>query len=64
MYNLNNILRRKVNWISHILRKNCLIRDAIEEQMAEVKEIGRRTQLLDDFEKQKKILGAEGGRSK
>ena len=43
---LNNILRRKANWISHILRRNC--HDAIEGQMAEVGGIGRRTQLLDD----------------
>ena len=27
---LNNILRRKVNWIGHILRRNCLLPDAIE----------------------------------
>jgi hypothetical protein len=27
---LNNILRRKVNWIGHILRRNCLLHDAIE----------------------------------
>jgi hypothetical protein len=34
---LNNILRRKVNWIGHFLRINCLLHDAIEGQMAEVK---------------------------
>ena len=28
----------KVNWISHILRRNCLLHDAIEVQMTEVKE--------------------------
>ena len=27
---LNNILRRKANWIGHILRRNCLLPDAIE----------------------------------
>ena len=27
---LNNILRRKANWIVHILRRNCLLHDAIE----------------------------------
>ena len=27
---LNNILRRKVNWIGHILRINCLLLDTIE----------------------------------
>ena len=35
---LNNILRRKANWIGHILRRNCLPHDAIEELMTEVKE--------------------------
>ena len=47
---LNNILRRKANWIGHILRRNCLLHDAIEGQMMEVKGVGRRrTQLLDDL---------------
>jgi hypothetical protein len=27
---LNNILRKKANWIDHILRRNCLLHDAIE----------------------------------
>ena len=27
---LNNILRRKANWIGHILRRYCLLHDAIE----------------------------------
>ena len=45
-----NILRRKANWIGHILRRNCLLHDAIEGQMPEVKGVGRRkTQLLDDL---------------
>ena len=38
---LNNILRRKANWIGHILRRNCLLHDAIEGQMTEVKGVGR-----------------------
>ena len=47
---LNNILRRKANWIDHILTRNRLLHDAIEGQMKEVKEVGRtRTQLLDDL---------------
>ena len=29
---LNNILRRKANWIGHILKINCLLHDAIEER--------------------------------
>ena len=38
---LNNILRRKFNWIGHILRRNCLLHDAIEGQITKVKGIGR-----------------------
>jgi hypothetical protein len=44
----NNILRRKANWIGHILRRNFLLHDTIEEPMTLVKGVGRRrTQLLD-----------------
>jgi hypothetical protein len=47
---LNNILHKKVNWIGHILRRNCLFHDAIEGQMTEVKVVeGRTTHLLDDL---------------
>ena len=49
---LNNILRRNVNWIRHILRKSCLLHDAIEEQMTDVKGVGRRRrrrQLLNNL---------------
>ena len=49
---LNNILRRKANWIGYILRRNYLLHDAIEGQMTEVKEVGRRRrriQLLGDL---------------
>ena len=46
----NNILRRQINCIGHILRRNYLLHDAIEGQMTEVKGVGRRiTQLLDDM---------------
>ena len=27
---LNNIPRRKTSWVGHILRRNCLLHDAIE----------------------------------
>ena len=30
---LNNILRRKVNCIGHILRKSCFLHDAIDEKI-------------------------------
>jgi hypothetical protein len=46
---LNNILCRKSNCIVHILRRNCLLHNAIEGQKMEVKGVGRRTQLLDDL---------------
>jgi hypothetical protein len=45
---LNNILCRKANWIGHILRRNCLLHDAIEGQMTEAKGV-RRTQVLHDL---------------
>ena len=38
---INDILRRKGNWIGHILRRNCLLHNAIEGQMTEVKGVGR-----------------------
>ena len=40
---INNILRRNVDLISNILKRNCLLHGAIEGQMMEVKCIGRRT---------------------
>ena len=47
---LNNIVRRKANWIGHILRRNFLLYDFIEGQMTEAKVVGRRrTQLPDDL---------------
>ena len=44
---LNNIPRRKANWMGHILRINCLLQYAIQRQITEVKRVGKRTQLLD-----------------
>ena len=47
---LNNIVCRKSNCIARILRTNCLLHDAIEGQMTEMKGVGRRrTGLLDDL---------------
>ena len=34
---LDSIVRRKANWIGHILRRNCFLHDAIEGQMKEFK---------------------------
>jgi hypothetical protein len=39
---LNNILRRKLNRIDHILRRNCLLHYDNDGQMTEVKGVGRR----------------------
>ena len=39
---LNNILRRKVNWIGDILRRTCFLHDYIEGEITEVKGVGRR----------------------
>ena len=49
---LNTIPRRNANWNGHMLTKNCLLHDAIEGQMMEMKGVRRRrrrTQLLDDL---------------
>ena len=47
---LNNILRKKDNCIGHILKRNCLLHDAIEGQMTEEKRAARRrTELLDNL---------------
>jgi hypothetical protein len=47
---INSILRGKVNRIGNILTMNCLLHDAIEDQMAEVKGVGTRTaQFLDSL---------------
>ena len=52
---LNNIVRRKANWIGHILRRNCLFHDAMEGQMTKVKGVARkRTQLLDALRKRRR----------
>jgi hypothetical protein len=49
---LNNILHRKANCISHILRNG--LYDAIEGHVTEVKGVARRrTQLLDDLRNRK-----------
>ena len=58
---LNNILRRKSNWIGHILRRNCLLHDAIEGQMTEVNGVGRRrTQLLEDLRNRRRYWELKG----
>ena len=47
---LCKILRRKANWIGHILKTNSLLQDAIEGKITGVNEVGRRRkQLLGDL---------------
>ena len=47
---LNNIPHRKAIWFRHIMRRSCLLHDAIEEYTKDLKGVGRRrTQLLDDL---------------
>jgi len=51
---LQTIKIRKVNWIGHIVRRNCLIKHVIEREMDVRMEVtvrrGRRSkQLLDDL---------------
>jgi hypothetical protein len=55
---LHTIKRRKANWIGHILRKNCLIKHAIEGKIKEGIKVkrrqgGKRKQLLDDFKEKR-----------
>ena len=51
---LHAIRKRKANWIDHILRRNCLIRQVIEGQIKGEMEVTRRRgrrrkKLLDDL---------------
>jgi hypothetical protein len=50
--------QRKANWIGHILRRNCLLRQAIEGKIKGRIEVTgirgrRRTKLLDDLKKRR-----------
>ena len=54
---LNNVLRRKANWIGHILRRNCFLDDAIEGPMAEVNGVGRRRAHHLDVLKTEEFIG-------
>jgi hypothetical protein len=55
---LHEISKRNANWISHILRRNCLLRQVIEGQIKEGIEVAgrrrrRRRKLLDDLKERK-----------
>jgi hypothetical protein len=50
---LHTIKRKKVNWIGHILRRNCLLKHITDGKIEVEMRRGRRCkQLLDDFNKQ------------
>ena len=65
---LNDILRRKTNWIGHILKINIFIHDVVEGQITEENGVGKgrrkrrkrrkrrrkRTQLLDDLRERRR----------
>ena len=51
---LNEIIKRKANWIGHILRRNCLLKQVIEGKIKGQLEVTRRQgrrykKLLDDL---------------
>ena len=55
---LHEIRKRKVNWIDHILRRNCLLKRVIEGKIQGGKEVtgrrGRRCRkLLDDLKERR-----------
>jgi hypothetical protein len=63
---LHEIRKRKVNWIGHILRRNCLLKEVIEGKIQGHKEVTRRRgrrrkKLLDDLGDRR---GFEGGSSR
>ena len=55
---LHQIIKRKANWIGHILRRNCLLQQVIEGKIkGEIEVTGRRgrrrNKLLDDLKKRR-----------
>ena len=47
---LHEIRKRKANWIGHILRRNCLLKQVIEGKIkGEMEVTRRRKKLLDDL---------------
>jgi hypothetical protein len=57
-YIINEISKRKANWIGHILRRNCLPQRVIEGKIKEGIEVTgrrerRRRKLLDDLKKRR-----------
>jgi hypothetical protein len=56
---VHTIMRRKANWIGHILRRNCLLKHVIEGKLeGRIEMTGergrRRKQLLDDLKEKRR----------
>ena len=63
---LHEIRKRKANWIGHILRRNCLLKQVIEGKIKGEMEVARRRgrrrkKLLDDLKDRRGYI--EGGGS-
>jgi len=63
---LHEIRKRKDNWIGHILRRNCLLKQVKEGKIKGEMEVARRRgrrrkKLLDDLKDMERILSFEGG---
>ena len=66
---LHEIRKRKANWIGHILRRNCLLKQVIEGKLKGQIEVARRRgrrrkKLLDDLKDRRRLLSIEGGSSR
>jgi hypothetical protein len=52
---LHTIRKRKVNWIGHILHRNCLLKHIIEGKIIGTRRRGRRReQLLEDMKEERR----------
>jgi hypothetical protein len=66
---LHEIRKRKANWIGHILRRNCLLKEVIEGKIKGQIEVTRRRgtrrkKLLDDLGDRRGYSPFEGGSSR
>ena len=58
---LNNVLRRKSNWIGHIINRNGFLHNAIEGQMRQMRRVGKRTtQFLDNLRNRNRLEKKRG----
>jgi hypothetical protein len=51
---LNVVKRRKANWIGHTLRRNCLLKHIIEEEIKGTRRHGRKRKQTPDDLKEKR----------